>query len=181
MKIAILGWGSLIWDPRDLPIRDGWKKDGPPLPIEFCRISGSWPLTLVIQPGVDGVNVLHTLSDDMDVIEARNNLAAREGCGTLHIGLIDSITEETNISSENVQLLPVLEGWMASHGYDSVIWTDLPSNFKEKTGNDFNIDNGIGYLRSLSPEGLARALHYIDKAPLQVKTRLRVAIESELR
>jgi len=53
MKIAILGWGSLLWEPSaefekwiELP----WKNDGPKLKIEFSRISGSrkGALTLVI-------------------------------------------------------------------------------------------------------------------------------------
>lgn len=51
-KIAILGWGSLLWD------LDGdfskwvepWEFDGPTIPIEFSRISGTreGALTLVI-------------------------------------------------------------------------------------------------------------------------------------
>jgi len=44
MKIAILGWGSLIWDARLLSINttlfdNGWSSDGPDLPIEFSRVS----------------------------------------------------------------------------------------------------------------------------------------------
>lgn len=38
-KIAVIGWGSLIWCPKGLKIRDKWKNDGPKLPIEFARIS----------------------------------------------------------------------------------------------------------------------------------------------
>ena len=39
MKIAILGWGSLIKEPCELPIAGEWQKDGPLLWIEFSRIS----------------------------------------------------------------------------------------------------------------------------------------------
>jgi hypothetical protein len=39
MRIAILGWGSLIWDPRDLPISGPWQCGGSVIPIEFSRIS----------------------------------------------------------------------------------------------------------------------------------------------
>lgn len=39
MKIVVLGWGSLIWNPGDLKINSEWQKDGPTLPIEFARVS----------------------------------------------------------------------------------------------------------------------------------------------
>ena len=47
---AILAWGSLTWEPKDLNfIKDvGWKNYGPTLPIEFARISNNGRLTLVI-------------------------------------------------------------------------------------------------------------------------------------
>ena len=50
MKIAILGWGSLLWQPKDLQFDKeiGWSKNGPMLPIEFARISKDGRLTLVI-------------------------------------------------------------------------------------------------------------------------------------
>lgn len=48
MNITILGWGSLIWDQRDLPISGDWQLGGPALPIEFSRISRDGRLTLVI-------------------------------------------------------------------------------------------------------------------------------------
>lgn len=49
MKIAILGWGSLIWDPRALrTVGKKWSDGGPTLKIEFSRISSDDRLTLVI-------------------------------------------------------------------------------------------------------------------------------------
>ena len=48
MNIAILAWGSLIRDPRDLQIRDAFTPRGPRLPLEFCRVSSGGRLTLVI-------------------------------------------------------------------------------------------------------------------------------------
>jgi hypothetical protein len=48
MKIAVLGWGSLIWQPRELRISlPIWKTDGPELPVEFARVSMDGRLTLV--------------------------------------------------------------------------------------------------------------------------------------
>lgn len=55
-KIAIPGWGSLIWDKRPEfdKHHEQWLQDGPVLKLEFSRISESRKdaLTLVI----DGVN-----------------------------------------------------------------------------------------------------------------------------
>ena len=53
-RIAILGWGSLIWDdnwPKFDEQRGEWLEDGPILPLEFSRVSGKTrggALTLVI-------------------------------------------------------------------------------------------------------------------------------------
>jgi len=47
-KIAVIAWGSLVWDKRSLRIADKFECTGPRLPIEFCRISGDGRLTLVI-------------------------------------------------------------------------------------------------------------------------------------
>jgi len=54
MRIAILGWGSLLWEGgQEFDYwHEPWKPDGPILKIEFSRVSvrrqGS--LTLVIDP-----------------------------------------------------------------------------------------------------------------------------------
>ena len=76
MKIAILGWGSLIWSRRELKIdlkkgKRGWYKRGPFLPIEFARISEAKHgglymyerLTLVIFPdyGIDRTKYVRCL------------------------------------------------------------------------------------------------------------------------
>ena len=57
MEIAVLGWGSLIWCPRELILAGEWKPDGPFLPVEFARVSQDKRLTLVLYPGTEPVQV----------------------------------------------------------------------------------------------------------------------------
>lgn len=78
MSIAILGWGSLCWDPRDLAITGEWIFDGPMLPVEFARISGGKRITLVIKNGFEPVNTLYVISSLQDLDEAGENLRRRE-------------------------------------------------------------------------------------------------------
>ena len=47
LRIACLGWGSLLWDPRSLPMAGPFRDDGPRLPIEFSRIARDGRATLV--------------------------------------------------------------------------------------------------------------------------------------
>lgn len=83
--IACIGWGSLIWDPRDLPMRETWHNDGPLLPVEFARESEARSgqrgnkITLVICPDAPRVRTCWTVLDVPDMMTARQRLAKREG------------------------------------------------------------------------------------------------------
>ena len=49
MKVAIIGYGSLVRNLKDLPVEmDIFNENGPELPLEFSRISKDGRLTLVI-------------------------------------------------------------------------------------------------------------------------------------
>jgi len=39
VRIAIIGWGSLIWNPDTLHVAEPFSCSGPELSIEFSRIS----------------------------------------------------------------------------------------------------------------------------------------------
>ena len=63
MKIAFLGWGSLIWDQRELRTKGNWNGDGPSLPIEYRRISRDGRITLVLYPNAEEVKTLWAHAD----------------------------------------------------------------------------------------------------------------------
>ena len=74
MKIACIGWGSLIWDPRELKIGNDWNDDGPMLPVEFTRISSDKRVTLIIDKQAKRVRTLWTLNirDRLNLLGSKN-------------------------------------------------------------------------------------------------------------
>lgn len=90
MKIAILGWGSLIWDPRALKtIGKKWSDNGPTIKIEFSRISSDDRLTLVIdETNGSAVQTLFIISEFDDLAAGIENLRFREKTLTEKIGYI---------------------------------------------------------------------------------------------
>jgi hypothetical protein len=79
MRIAVLAWGSLIWDQRGLKIVDKFEPTGPRLPIEFCRVSSGGRLTQVIDEIDDAGCITYQARSSFDTLEAAiKNLSARE-------------------------------------------------------------------------------------------------------
>ncbi len=62
MKIACLGWGSLVWEPGDLQVQKVWFEDGLFLPLEFIWQSQNGRITLVINKSERIVRSLWTLT-----------------------------------------------------------------------------------------------------------------------
>jgi len=178
--IAILGWGSLIWDvrPEFDQYHDKWQPDGPVLPLEFSRISESrqGALTLVVDPQ-HGVRctVAYALSTRSNPDDAIEDLRCREGTIMRHMGFYFRDGSQT--------CAPPVPGsiatWAADKGYDVVVWTGLPSNFKDKTGKEFSIAAAISHLQSLTNEGKSMAATYVWRAPDLIQTPLRTALQIE--
>ena len=176
MRIACLGWGSLIWNPGALPIQREWFKDGPFAPIEFTRQSEDGRITLVIDPNASQVRVLwaHMLSNELE--SAKRALRDREGIkGHKWASKIASWQH----GEAEPAMIPGLPKWTEAQGLDAAIWTALGPKFG---GTDISppIDQVIDYLRSLIGPGRDKAKQYIERAPRQIDTAYRRGIEAAL-
>lgn len=179
MKIAVLGWGSLIWDKKSLIVQDeDWAIDGPKLPIEFARISKDGRLTLVIHPDSQAVQVLWNIMAYTDLTSAKENLKFREGSQLSGIGFVD-LTNESNQNGDE-GICKTIREWAYSKDLDAVIWTNLGANFQEKTGLDFAPENVLNYLKNLKEESKRITKEYIVKAPKQIRTEMRLYFEKNL-
>jgi len=181
MKIAILGWGSLIWNPKLLQYNKeiGWQKDGPILPLEFARISKDGRLTLVITSDGKEVQTLYTLSTITSLDEAILDLAVREGSGRKSIGYYNK--QRDKISPENFNYLENLKAWLAINPkIEAVIWTNLGANWKETDRIKSKKQDRIEHLKALNGPSKVIAEEYIRKAPRQINTIYRQEIEKEL-
>jgi len=184
--IAILGWGSLVWDPRDLPHYGPWKKDGPKLPIEFSRISGDSRLTLVIDLAAEvQCPTRFALSPRSEIADAVEDIRRREGTTRRHIGFYERSGNSSSRGEfpQQVDVIDVIRRWCNNADIDGIVWTALPSNFHDETGTAFSVDAGITYLKSLPKTSRENALKYIRNAPEEVDTplRQRVAVEWPVR
>lgn len=182
MKIAILGWGSLIWQPKELKFdaNIGWKENGPVLPIEFARISKDGRLTLVITPNGTEVPTLYSVSsfDSLDL--AVLNLAVREGSGRKSIGYYDKAKDE--FSPIDFSFKESIKNWIQTTDFDGVIWTNLPEKWILNDENKTKIDpnNRIEYLQNLKGSESALAEEYIRNTPKQIATTYRKLINEVL-
>ena len=181
MKIAVLGWGSLIWKPEGLQTNGSFLNDGPTLPIEFCRISQDGRLTLVIDGTYGAPCVTYHAQSSFDALDpAIENLRVREGMGTAErVGFVNFITHEENQTIKSKQSGPIraISTWAQGRDYDAVIWTALGIKFKETTGVSFSVDAALSYLEGLAAEEQTMALAYMRRAPPEVRTPVRTAVE----
>ena len=176
-KIAVLGWGSLIWDKsRNLCTRNKeWNEDGPYLPIEFARKSRDGRITLVIYDDYmkDKDKWIKTLWNTMafeDIEDARKNLMVREECSTTRsIGFVtDNIKPETSY-----KLSDSIDAWRKEKGFYGVIWTALEPN-------GLSLSEVLFYLEGLRGCIRKRVMKYIVNTPNQVQTPLLEDIERAL-
>jgi hypothetical protein len=174
--IACLGWGSLVWDPRELAIQRQWFKDGPLIRVEFARQSQDGRITLVLTKCANPVRSLWAVMDSTNLASAKSDLRKREG--------IPESNEEKHIGSWSVSqpspaLIPSLAEWSSARGVAHVIWTNLPPKFngEEREPSSYQV---VVYLAGLVGAQREVAERYVRFTPRQIDTTYRRRIEAVL-
>lgn len=174
-RIACLGWGSLVWDPRELPIRREWFTDGPLASVEFARQSRDGRMTLVLEPSAAPIRTLWALMDVTELTIARDALRAREDIPQSKSDRIGTWSK----GQPSPGLILDLPQWAVSRGLEAVVWTALPPMFNqhERTPTKEEV---IEYLVGLTGAVRDNAERYIRCAPRQIDTTYRRHIEARI-
>ena len=183
-KIAVIGWGSLIWDLDNLTpfVTGDWMMaGGPSLPFEFTRVSPKRKMGLAVCLDYAHGDLCATnaiLSVREDIHEAAEDLRARERAQSIdYIGLIHPATGARRSSIPEVA--DIFADWCAMSGAAGAVWTDLGGNFEQDRGLPFTVPDAIAYLKTLQGDSLIEAVRYIQYAPKATNTPLRRALASD--
>jgi hypothetical protein len=177
MKIACIGWGSLIWNPENLIIQREWFYDGPLLCIEYTRQSINGRLTLAITPNTKPIRSLWALMATEDLTEAKQSLCIRETRSLKRIAdSIGAIIVEEEYLSEPER---TIHDWLSILKLDAAIWTKLPPKFKETENLAPTLEEAISYLKGLNINKRMIAEEYIRRTPKQIDTFYRREFEKE--
>lgn len=176
MKIAIIGWGYLIWDPLGMDLEPEWFRDGPLLPVEFARFDSGPRLLPVLVEGAPLQPTLWTYSRKATVLSAAADLAVREGVWTHDIG--QWTRSEEMRSSRGIEAL--IEEWVVSKGLDGAVWRAVEPNLPDLTPGLASEQVKLDYLRELVATGRAAAAkEFFERTPAQIRTPFRQRVQQE--
>lgn len=193
MQIAIVGWGSLLWENTSLVPnkaadnfldihKTGWNKDGPILPLEFCRISSkSGRVTLVISH-MHGVmcTTYWALSSSNNFEQASDNLIRREGNDKARKpgDKIHWIKKDNTHHCDDPLALAIIKEWfLRKTELDAVIWTGLNCNWSQIRNTDFSLQDLEKYLHSKILAGDQKDIFtYFNETYDQIQTPAREVV-----
>lgn len=180
MNIACLGWGSVVWDPRELAVKGDWFNDGPFLPIEFARQSRDNRITLVIASD-QGLPLVRTLWIPLaldSILDAVEALRLREGVLKKNKDIhIHSVQSGPYDGSDDIFL--TIAKWATQQSLDAVVWTALPPKINDEERFPTS-DEVVAHLSDLRGPELSNAKRYVKMTPRQIDTPNRREIEAKL-
>jgi hypothetical protein len=171
--IACLAWGSLVWEPRTLPIKPIWFPNGPAVPVEFARRADDGTIAVVLcehgarVPCLWAEMTVATLDDAAESLAVREKTPRAFGVGQWRMGDADPA------------LLEGLSAWAHAAGAGGVVWTALGPRLHGDVFMPTQRDV-VEYLAALEGDVRKAAEIYIRRAPAQIETPYRREIEEVL-
>ena len=164
--IVYLAWGSLYWNPEDLPIKN-WKTTNIKFPLEFSRVSdqGKGRLTLVIDEK-NGTNnkIWYSETNLKNINLAINALKKREKTLKSNIAYINLKSKKERVINTPKYIVTMIKEWANKNNIDTVIWTDLTSNWENIMGTKYSPQSAYKYFIESNLNVRLEILKYIYKA-----------------
>lgn len=183
-RIAVIGWGSLIWDLDDLApkVEGEWRmRAGPALPFEFSLVSRKRKMGLAVclDPENGDECPTHVIaSRRADIHEAAQDLYLRERSPS--VDFIGAFCARSGfLRTRLTEVGETVRDWCAATGAAGAVWTDHESNYLDLQGEPFSVAAASAYLRGLTGESIAEAVRYIEFAPETTSTPLRRALAAK--
>jgi hypothetical protein len=173
VKIACLGWGSLIWKPEALPLASEWHKDGPAFPIELSRVGDGGELATAVCVNAPLTRAFWALLNADTLHHAVAALREREQIPV-------SRSDGVGVMVFNSTPAGPLADWAAEKKLDAVIWTALPPRIHGLEGRIPCVKDVLDYLRTLEGEKRQHAQDYLSRVPAEFETPYRQAIRTHL-
>jgi len=186
---ACIGWGSLLWDPRSLPMASPFRSDGPRLPIEFSRVALDGRVTLVIDDEAAEMSTwwcplsVDSMAQAVAALGRRERIApdrwpewvGRQDRNLRGVGR-DSRSEGGLASSLT---RGVIARWLDERSVDGVVWTALPARTPQGDHAWPTTHALLAHLRGLAGPDRDRAEEYIRRAPLTIDSERRRRFTAE--
>lgn len=173
MRIACLGWGSLIWNPGCLTLVSEWFADGPDFSVEFSRIGDGGELATAVCPNAPPCKVLWAVLEAKTLDEACKALRHREQ-------IPEERQDGIGIFTFGISPVGVIAEWASARQLDAVIWTALPPRIEHIEGLVPSVDDVVSYLSGLTGDTRDHAKSYIKQVPAQIDTPYRREIVRRL-
>ena len=182
-RSGVIGWGSLLWDPRSLPMSGAFRDDGPRLPIEFSRVAQDGRVTLVIDPHAEPVATYWVKLDVTDLAGAVTGLGRRERIAPARwaewVGAQTRSHPQGDRGEASAETRAEVARWLEGQDLEAVVWTALPKRRPDGAFGRSSLDELVTHLRGLEGDAAARAEEYVRRAPPAIRTAHRRRFEAE--
>lgn len=184
-RIGCIAWGSLLWDPRTLPLASPFVNEGPLLPIEFSRVALDGRVTLVIDPQTTPTTTWWAPLAVDSIEAAVHALARREGVAAERVADWIGLEGRTGAAGDARRSgrttgteRSVIARWLSARPIDAVVWTALPVRRPDGRYERPTCAELIDHLEGLDGGPRERAEQYVRRAPAPLRTPNRVAFEA---